>query len=96
LVGFTYINDARSNTNHVELILEINKTVIVASSWSSIFTLPTLMMHGQTQMSLKNYVGYDKLLLLERCCLLGLFDKATAWGQRLTASNVSSIIHSKT
>jgi hypothetical protein len=34
---------------HAELILEINKTVIVASSWSSIFTLPTLMMHGQTQ-----------------------------------------------
>jgi hypothetical protein len=29
--------------------LEINKTVIVASSWCSIFTLPTLMMHGQTQ-----------------------------------------------
>jgi hypothetical protein len=29
--------------------LEINKTVIVASSWSSIFTLPTLMVHGQTQ-----------------------------------------------
>jgi hypothetical protein len=27
---------------HVELILEINKTVIVASSWSSIFTLPKL------------------------------------------------------
>jgi hypothetical protein len=26
---------------HVELILEINKTVIVASSWCSIFTLPT-------------------------------------------------------
>jgi hypothetical protein len=24
-------------------------TVTVASSWSSIFTLPTLMMHGQTQ-----------------------------------------------
>jgi hypothetical protein len=24
-------------------------SVIVASSWSSIFTLPTLMMHGQTQ-----------------------------------------------
>jgi hypothetical protein len=35
----------------VELILEINKTVIVASSWSSIFTLPTLMMHGQTQIT---------------------------------------------
>jgi hypothetical protein len=32
--------------------LEINKTVIVASSWSSIFTLPTLMMHGQTQIKL--------------------------------------------
>jgi hypothetical protein len=28
---------------HVELILEINKTVIVASSWSSIFTLPILI-----------------------------------------------------
>jgi hypothetical protein len=27
---------------HVELILEINKTVIVASSWFSIFTLPKL------------------------------------------------------
>jgi hypothetical protein len=25
---------------HVELIVEINKTVIVAYSWSSIFTLP--------------------------------------------------------
>jgi hypothetical protein len=34
---------------HVELILKINKTVIVASSCCSIFTLPTLMMHGQTQ-----------------------------------------------
>jgi hypothetical protein len=34
---------------HLQLILEINKTVIVASSWSSIFSLPTLMMHGQTQ-----------------------------------------------
>jgi hypothetical protein len=29
--------------------LEINKTVIVASSCSSIFTLPTLMIHGQKQ-----------------------------------------------
>jgi hypothetical protein len=29
-------------SERVELILEINKTVIVASSWSSIFTLPTL------------------------------------------------------
>jgi len=28
--------------------LEINKTVIVASRWFYI-TLPTLMMHGQTQ-----------------------------------------------
>jgi hypothetical protein len=27
-------------------------TVIVASSWSSIFTLPALMMHGQTQIKL--------------------------------------------
>jgi hypothetical protein len=33
--------------------LEINKTVIVASSWSSIFTLPTLMMHGQTQIKFR-------------------------------------------
>jgi hypothetical protein len=36
-------------TKTVLLILEINKTVFVASSWSSIFSLPTLMMHGQTQ-----------------------------------------------
>jgi hypothetical protein len=36
------------------MILEINKTVIVASSWSSIFTLPTLMMHGQTQINPKD------------------------------------------
>jgi hypothetical protein len=28
---------------HVELILEINKTVIVASSWCSIFTLPIFL-----------------------------------------------------
>jgi hypothetical protein len=28
--------------------LQLDAT-IVASSWSSIFTLPTLMMHGQTQ-----------------------------------------------
>jgi hypothetical protein len=43
---------------HVELILEINKTVIVAYSWSSIFTLPTLMMHGQTQIKVDStYVG---------------------------------------
>jgi hypothetical protein len=33
----------------VLLIFKINKTVTVASSWCSIFTLPTLMMHGQTQ-----------------------------------------------
>jgi hypothetical protein len=29
--------------------LQERKTVIVASIWCSIFTLPTLMMHGQTQ-----------------------------------------------
>jgi hypothetical protein len=32
---------ARFCPKHVELILKINKTVIVASSWCSIFTLPT-------------------------------------------------------
>jgi hypothetical protein len=36
--------------------LEINKTVIVASSWSSIFILPTLMMHGQTQIKFIFYL----------------------------------------
>jgi hypothetical protein len=35
--------------------LEINKTVTVASSWCSIFTLPTLMMHGQTQIKFTDY-----------------------------------------
>jgi hypothetical protein len=38
----------------VLLILKINKTGIVASSWCSIFTLPTLMMHGQTQIKWYN------------------------------------------
>jgi hypothetical protein len=37
----------------VLLISKINKTVIVASSWFSIFTLPTLMMHGQTQIKFR-------------------------------------------
>jgi hypothetical protein len=48
--------------------LEINKTVIVASSWSSIFTLPTLMMHGQTQIKFPEYVyiSGDQLNLLKR------------------------------
>jgi hypothetical protein len=39
--------------------LEINKTVIVASGWSSIFTLPTLMMHGQTQIKFTKFaIGF--------------------------------------
>jgi hypothetical protein len=38
--------------------LEINETVIVASSWSSIFTLPTLMMHGQTQIKFTRTLLY--------------------------------------
>jgi hypothetical protein len=41
---------------HVELIFEINKTVIVASSWCSIFTLPKLMMNGQTQINFTSQV----------------------------------------
>jgi hypothetical protein len=46
----------------VELILEINKTVIVASSWCSIFTLPTLIMHGQTQIKCKfTFIDIDKI-----------------------------------
>jgi hypothetical protein len=40
----------------VLLILEISKTVIVASSWCSIFTLPTLMLHGQTQIKFISYL----------------------------------------
>jgi hypothetical protein len=43
--------------------LEINKTVIVASSWSSIFILPTLMMHGQTQIKF-NCVVFDYILFI--------------------------------
>jgi hypothetical protein len=39
-----------------KLILEINKTVIVASSWCSIFTLLTLIMHGQTQIKLYKWL----------------------------------------
>jgi hypothetical protein len=48
-------------SKHVELILEINKTVIVASSCSSIFTLPTLMMQGQTQITFTRKVIYNVL-----------------------------------
>jgi hypothetical protein len=35
------------------------KTVIVASSWCSIFTLPTLMMHGQTQIKFAKVCLYS-------------------------------------
>jgi hypothetical protein len=47
--------------------LEINKTVIVASSSSSIFTLPTLMMHGQTQikMTIINFLDYRNCTVRE-------------------------------
>jgi hypothetical protein len=47
---------------HVDLILEINKTVIVASSWCSIFTLPTLMMHGQTQTRYTSLVKVNNMV----------------------------------
>jgi hypothetical protein len=36
---------------HVELILEINKTVVVASSWSSVFTLPDYYNFSKTQIA---------------------------------------------
>jgi hypothetical protein len=44
---------------NMELQLDATITVfivIVTSSWSSIFTLPTLMMHGQTQ--IKHFLGF--------------------------------------
>jgi len=40
---------AKDCPKHVELILEINKLFIFASSWFFYITLPILMMHGQTQ-----------------------------------------------
>jgi hypothetical protein len=52
-----FLNLIREN---VLLISKINKTVTVASSWSSIFTLPTLMMHGQTQ--IKKMFDYNALI----------------------------------
>jgi len=59
---------AKSCLKHIELILEINKIVVVASSWFSYIILPTLMMHGQTQ------VKFAKLCLIFRniksSCLL--------------------------
>jgi hypothetical protein len=50
----------------ISSILDINKTVIVASSWSSIFTLPTLMMHGQTQIKFDNAVWFGIFFRLVR------------------------------
>jgi hypothetical protein len=41
------------------LLIKINKTDIVAFSWCSIFTLPTLMMLGQTQIKLIRAMGLD-------------------------------------
>jgi hypothetical protein len=43
-VAWHYVDGQKFARKLVELILEITKTVIVASSWSSIFTLPTLQM----------------------------------------------------
>jgi len=41
-------------SKHVKLILEINKCVIVATSWFFYTNLPTLMVHGQTQIKFKS------------------------------------------
>jgi hypothetical protein len=56
----------------VLLIFKINKTVIVASSWCSIFTyLPTLMMHGQTQIKSKLlFLLITNLTHFSRCIYL--------------------------
>jgi len=40
---------AKDCPKNVELILELNKLLPVASSWFFYITLNTLMMHGQTQ-----------------------------------------------
>jgi hypothetical protein len=46
---------AHLHERKTEFFYNINKTVIVASSWCSIFTLPILMMHGQTQIMCVNF-----------------------------------------
>ena len=51
---------------HVELFLEINKTVIVVSSWFLYIILPTMMMHGQTQIKFtRNVVDLTNSLKVE-------------------------------
>jgi hypothetical protein len=53
-------------------------TVIVASSWSSIFTLPTLMMHGQTQIKFRRLIH----LCMKKCigwCELNLVNQNARW-----------------
>jgi hypothetical protein len=52
-LSLTLLKMGKSCPKHVELILEINKSVIVASSWSFYIILPTLMMHGQTQIKFR-------------------------------------------
>jgi hypothetical protein len=47
----------KSLPENVELILEINKTVIVASSWSSIFTLPKLNISFVVDLSVQVAMG---------------------------------------
>jgi hypothetical protein len=63
--------------------LEINKIVIVASSWSSIFTFPTLMMHGQTQIK-------SIWRLAQQAMYTFRYTKNTCWLARGQAFNMTS------
>jgi hypothetical protein len=73
----------------VLLILKSNKTVIVASSWCSMFTLSTLMMHGQTQ--IKYGIKFGAFFLVHfrfRCSFTGSFLRRVAEASKLWCSCV--------
>jgi hypothetical protein len=56
----------------------------LASSWSSIFTLPTLMMHGQTQIKFTH--------ILFRVFLIWTEDRRTGRGTRCYAATMPSAL----
>ena len=72
---------------NVELILEINKTVIVASSWFFYITSPTLMMHGQTQVKYRRMFGSMSPL-----CSLRM-QHALETGSKILRNEVKTCLH---